>query len=403
MDVFLTDGNQRSTLAATRALGAAGYKVAVGESTHQSMAGVSRFCAKSFRYPSPTEQPARFVEWIQQEVTAKGVPVMATTDVAMQRLCIPLVGTDSGCMMPSPAAWAIAYDKRKTHLIARRFLPCPKTWMVNDSDRIENIADSVRFPAAIKPRYSRYLDGIGCRIGNVTYAASRDELIWRYREMQAHTPSPIVQEKIDGPGEGLFVLLWHGELIASFAHRRLREKPASGGQSVLSESVPTDPKLLVHACELLNSIGWHGVAMLEFKRDKRDGKPKLIEINGRLWGSLQLAIDAGVDFPVMLLRLARGEHVAPTVNYRVGIRNRWFVGDVKRLISVLRDPAVSSTRRSELKEFFHRRSATRNEDLKLGDLRPFFWDLSSTFKHSSRSLLHHTGLSHSSSHQILAK
>jgi predicted ATP-grasp superfamily ATP-dependent carboligase len=403
MDVFLTDGNQRSTLAATRALGAAGYRVVVGEATSQSMAGVSRYCAKSVRYPSPIEEPTRFVEWIQQEVVAKGVPVMATTDVTMQRLCTLLAGTRSGRAFPSPAAWAIAYDKRKTYLIARRFLACPETWMVNDGDRIEDIADMVRFPVAIKPRYSRYLDGVGCRIGNVAYATNKDELICRYRTMEAQTPSPVVQEKIGGAGEGLFVLFWHGDLIASFAHRRLREKPASGGQSVLSESVPTDPEMLASACELLNSIGWNGVAMLEFKRDRRDGKPKLIEINGRLWGSLQLAIDAGVNFPVMLLRLARGEHVSPTMTYRVGIRNRWLVGDTKRLISVLRDPTVSSSRRQELKEFFHQRSATRNEDLKLRDLRPLFWDLSRTFASSSRLLLHQNDLSHSSSHQLMAK
>ena len=82
---------------------------------------------------------------------------------------------------------------------------------------------------------------------------------------------------------------------AVFAHRRLREKPPSGGVSVYRESVAPDPSLVARAAALLAGLGWRGVAMVEMKTDARTGTPYLMEVNGRFWGSLQLAVDAGVD------------------------------------------------------------------------------------------------------------
>ena len=84
--------------------------------------------------------------------------------------------------------------------------------------------------------------------------------------------------------------------VAFFAHKRLRERPPWGGVSVLSESAEPDPRLKALARQLLDDACWHGVAMVEFKVAP-DGTPYLMEINTRFWGSLQLAIDAGVDFP----------------------------------------------------------------------------------------------------------
>src|SRR5205085_6819270 len=98
----------------------------------------------------------------------------------------------------------------------------------------------------------------------------------------------------------VFALFDRGALVADFAHRRLREKPPAGGASVLSESAPVDPCLREQVVRLLGSIGWHGVAMVEYKHDLRSGATVLMEVNGRFWGSLQLAVDAGVDFPFLL-------------------------------------------------------------------------------------------------------
>jgi len=60
-----------------------------------------------------------------------------------------------------------------------------------------------------------------------------------------------------------------------------------------------------------------------------------MEINGRFWGSLQLAVDAGVDFPALLLALACGERPAPVTRYRTGVRSRWWWGDLDHLLARL--------------------------------------------------------------------
>ena len=145
----------------------------------------------------------------------------------------------------------------------------------------------------------------------------------------------LLQERIDGAGVGVFVLMRDDEVLAAFAHRRLREKPPSGGVSVLRESIALDPKLRDLSVALLRGFAWEGPAMVEYKVDST-GKPYIMEINGRFWGSLQLAIDAGVDFPHMLISAATGEHVQPVTSYRTGVRSRWFLGDVDHLLLRLR-------------------------------------------------------------------
>jgi predicted ATP-grasp superfamily ATP-dependent carboligase len=141
---------------------------------------------------------------------------------------------------------------------------------------------------------------------------------------------------LEGEGRGVFLLIWDGELKAAFCHRRLREKPPWGGVSVYCESVPLDQNLLEKSFALLKALDWQGVAMVEFKVDRSDGQAKLMEVNGRFWGSLQLAIDAGINFPLLLYRLATGENIPGQFEYRVGLKSRWLLGDLDHLLIRLR-------------------------------------------------------------------
>ena len=125
----------------------------------------------------------------------------------------------------------------------------------------------------------------------------------------------------------MFALYDAGRPVAFFAHRRLRERPPSGGVSVLSESVGLDPYLRELSRRILDHVGWHGVAMVEFKVCA-DGRPHLMEVNPRFWGSLQLAVDAGVDFPWLAYQLATGARTDSVGGYRIGVRNRWLLGDL---------------------------------------------------------------------------
>jgi predicted ATP-grasp superfamily ATP-dependent carboligase len=139
------------------------------------------------------------------------------------------------------------------------------------------------------------------------------------------------------------LLLWNGQVVARFAHRRIREKPPSGGVSVYAESIATVPDLADRSEALLAGIGWRGVAMVEYKVDATSGTPYLMEINGRFWGSVQLAIDAGVDFPRLLAECALAGQPASIPAYRTGVHVRWWWGEVDHLLARLRhsDAALS--------------------------------------------------------------
>jgi predicted ATP-grasp superfamily ATP-dependent carboligase len=118
--------------------------------------------------------------------------------------------------------------------------------------------------------------------------------------------------------------------------------------------------------------------MVEYKMEARTGTPYLMEINGRFWGSLQLAIDAGVDFPNLLLALSHGQSPAPITEYRIGVRNRWWWGDVDHLLArfmksdeELALPPDRISRWRALGQFLRRRRGDHNEILRSDDPKPF--------------------------------
>jgi predicted ATP-grasp superfamily ATP-dependent carboligase len=218
-------------------------------------------------------------------------------------------------------------------LLARQVgIPCPETFLLDETESVEAIAGRIPFPAVIKPRFSRFCRNGKWVSGSVQYVRDSASLVAEYHRMHERIPCPLVQEKIEGEGQGVFVLIWNGELKAAFCHRRLREKPPWGGVSVYCESLPLDYSLVEKSYALLKAVGWHGVAMVEYKVDRRDGQAKLMEVNGRFWGSLQLAIDAGMNFPMLLYRHAMGEDVKPQFEYKAGIKSRWLLGDLDHLL-----------------------------------------------------------------------
>jgi predicted ATP-grasp superfamily ATP-dependent carboligase len=203
-------------------------------------------------------------------------------------------------------------------------LPMPNTWYPESRDDVVRIGGEADFPLIVKPRVSTGAMGLRRVADAGALAAAWDEVNTRF-------PKPIVQDYIpEGGGAfGASVLVGpQGERLASFVHRRLREYPVSGGASTLRASV-RDPQLVEIAFRLLEAVEWFGVAMAEFRYDPRDGQPKLIELNPRFWGSLNLAIQSGVDFPWLLYRVARGERVEPVHDYREGVVGRWVLqGDL---------------------------------------------------------------------------
>jgi predicted ATP-grasp superfamily ATP-dependent carboligase len=257
----------------------------------------------------------------------------------------------------------LARSKEKMLKLAENLgIPIPKTWFISDLNQLDSIKAQLSYPVVIKPK-------TGSGAVGVSYPKGPEELLNHYLAIHRHFSFPLIQELIprQGPGYGAsFLLDENGAVKASFIHKRLREYPVTGGASTLRESARHDD-IRDMALTLLKALNWFGVAMVEFKIDPRDGQPKLMEINPRFWGSLSLAIAAGVNFPYLLYRMSKGEAFNPVEDYTVGIKCRWLLpGDILHFIQ-------NSQRSRLIPDFFAFREPDMVYDiLSLDDLLPAF-------------------------------
>jgi predicted ATP-grasp superfamily ATP-dependent carboligase len=333
--VIVTDGEQRAGLAVVRSLGEK-YRCVVAASSRSSLAGGSRFCARSVLVPDPLDRPDDFANAIVALAAVEHAAlIIPITEPAM----LAILGVRSRlapAIVPFPdlPTFKALTDKRRLLeeasslgilVPAQEVVPTPLAVATMDFK-------ALRYPVVLKPSRSVGETGEGRAKLSVSYAADETELRRKIRLLPAAAFPLLVQQRITGPGVGIFLLLWDGEQRAEFSHRRLCEKPPSGGVSVYRESIAIDEALRDRSRALLDRFGWHGVAMVEYKRDSVTGQSYLMEVNSRFWGSLQLAIDAGVDFPRLLVASALSEAVQSQTTYRVGVRSRWWWGQVDHLI-----------------------------------------------------------------------
>jgi predicted ATP-grasp superfamily ATP-dependent carboligase len=340
MHVVITDGNERVALATARSLVRAGHTVCVTAPTRLSLAGVSRGVDARLLVADPLTHPAGYAAELGRLLREQGEAlVLPLTDASLEAVLEHRTALPQGVVLPFPdlETYRAASDKAHVLKLAESCgFAVPETLVVATRERRDIAVPDDFFPAVVKPHRSVVDAAEGRRKVPVTPVA--DATACR-RALDLLPPGAfpvLLQRRVSGAGEGFFALRWGGRTIAMFAHRRLREKPPAGGVSVYRESIPLVAELAGPGVRLLDALNWQGVAMIECKRDAETGAYVVMEINGRFWGSLQLAIDAGVDFPALLVGCATGTGVAETRDYRVGVRSRWFWGDVDQFYLRLR-------------------------------------------------------------------
>ncbi len=376
--ILVTDGEERASLAVVRSLGRAGYDPIVCSGSGRSLAGASRSCVFDERVPDALLEEGAYVERVL-EICSRWRPtfLIPMTDPANVAILparerfgeVEILGPDS-------RSYERISDKRTLMRTASGLgIAVPSGLdLVSESELSDSAAASLSYPAVIKP--SRSVSGVeGRRVRTgVAYASSPLALRSALGDLPPAAFPVLIQEKIEGPGVGLFLLRWDGRTLAASAHRRIREKPPTGGVSVYREAIEPDPHLLDRCERLLDEFEWRGVAMVEFKSCDRRGLPYLMEVNGRFWGSLQLAIDAGIDFPAALVGAALGGPHVPARPYRAGVRCRWFWGDVDHTLALLRGtpkPDLASRLRAVVRLFRPPTRRDRWEVLRVADPYPF--------------------------------
>ena len=336
--ILVTDGEHRAALAITRSLGRAGYRVIVSSPRGRTIAGASRFASGQVVTPDPLLDPSAFVASLREECAAHGVRVLIPVSDQSLGPVLDARSTFDGVTVPFP-------DRDSYRRISDKELVLEEAASLGIKVPVQVVLpgppsaaelDRVGFPAVLKPARSVIKTPAAQVKLSVRHSANREQLETALGLLPDSAYPILLQQRVVGPGLGVFLLMAHGNPIAAFGHRRVLEKPPSGGVSACSESVPVDPELLRRSVELLRRFEWEGVAMVEYKRDATTGMPYLMEVNGRFWGSLQLAIDSGVDFPRLLVDHALGKNVAPVLSWETGVRCRWRLGELDHFIARLR-------------------------------------------------------------------
>jgi predicted ATP-grasp superfamily ATP-dependent carboligase len=342
--VLVTDAGRGSAISIIRALGRSKWRVIAADSDVKSLGFRSRYAAETLLYPAPEHARDECIAALLRAAHERHVDlIIPVTDA----IIIPLSEARAGfegvakLAIPDPDALAVVTDKMKTLALAEQLgVPAPRTCLVATVEEALEKGPALGWPLVLKPHASRLYRDDAMEAFTVCYAEDAEQLAAQMARFEGRC-FVLLQEYYTGAGHGVELLLHEGRPLAMFQHKRLREIPINGGASALRESVELDNDMVCYATQLMAALRWTGLAMVEFKVGPEG--PKLMEINGRVWGSLPLAVLSGMDFPSRLADLYLHEggtcdgtcDGAPDTNYKVGVRSRNLELDMLWIATVL--------------------------------------------------------------------
>jgi predicted ATP-grasp superfamily ATP-dependent carboligase len=311
--ILVLDGGSRAAVEVVQSLGKRGLEVHAA-ARGDCPAFHSRWTAKKLPQPS-TSDSRRFVDWLRARADAYAL-VVPSTGYSLHHLAgLPAFDAlRARALLPPPETLQIALDKARTLEVAARLgigVPASSRWPHGDR------GESGPFPRVLKPVYSVVEQGEDLDELSPVLVRNAEQRKAALERLLRHCPA-LDQELVPGIGIGVECLYANGRLVHYFAHERLHEGTGGGlgSGSFYRKSISPPAPLLEAARALLDALQWHGVAMVEFKYDRESGRSWLMEINPRLWGSVALAIDAGVDFPYGMYCVATDKDPGPQPIYR---------------------------------------------------------------------------------------
>lgn len=325
--VLLTDGNYKHTWAAARAISGPEFEVDVVGSKH-AIASCSRFVNENVfeGYSLEDENLSKFLDLVQKRNYAAiiGVGANSIQFLAKHR---ELIGRKCNLILPPNESLEICLNKYKTlNFVSDLGIRVPHSFHVASYSQL--VDASKTFSSSFIVKCATETDkGFATQYFN----NSLELLNLKSNFLQNFNGPLLIQQRIFGAGEGFFAIYRNGSLIDYFMHKRIREIPISGGPSTRARSI-NETDLYDLGKKILDALNWHGLAMVEFKRDE-NGELCLIEINPKLWGSLDLAISAGVNFPRLATEIALGFDVQPLQYHATPTEFQWpFDGDLSLIL-----------------------------------------------------------------------
>lgn len=314
------------------------YQVDVASAVPAPIAAFSRGVSRCLQYPDPLRDEEAFLAWLEDHLNNNHYDLVIPVT---ERTLVPLSSrrnrfAAARIAMADAGSLDRVLDKTETFRLAESLgVAVPHSVYLTDLEELAEYGPQLSYPVVVKPSHSVSEAAGGYRKRSVSYASTASQLYRQCEQSLRHSPV-ILQSYFQGQGAGIELIARDGEILYAFQHLRLHEVPLTGGGSSFRVSTPIEPQLLAASQKLMRALCWTGVAMVEFKWDPVRRSACLMEINGRLWGSLPLAVAAGADFPAMLAELSITGTLGAYPAYRSGVYCRNLVSDLMWHEMVLR-------------------------------------------------------------------
>ncbi len=333
-DVLLTYGWVRSSYSALRNLKKHHLKVFVSDSSRIGMSQFSRFSSGFKKYTSHYEDENKFISDILDICSSKKIKLILpshneTEIIARHRdkfsnELVAMIPDEFHCRMFNNKSEAYDY-------VSSIGVNVPSRIKYFDPNLISQLLRSKgNEKTVIKLLTGNSSKGVFYGENPEHSQKIVEELIEKYKLVPSRYPQ--IEEYVEGKGYGCSVLYSKGKFIAHFTHRRLRDKIETGGTSTLREAAVNEG-IESATKTIFDSLGWNGLAMCEFKVCPETGRFWFIEVNPRMWGSISLAIESGVQFPY-LAWLCASQGASQAINYHsmckvnLNWKARWLLGDI---------------------------------------------------------------------------
>jgi D-aspartate ligase len=323
--VLVLGGEENPVLPVLKSLGRKGVRLSVA--SHLSFApGIwSRYTHTQLRSPNPWKGEEGFVAWAL-DVCSRGSFDLIIPLGEMTSLWVAKNQKEfkkfTHVPFPDLDTYMVGRDKALTMKEASRLgIPIPKTYYPED-DPVEVIAACLSYPAVVKPTVSYGARGI-------SYPSGPEKLIEVCRRTINQYGKIIIQEYIPQTGKQYKVQSLQdltGKVKAVGVYEKIRYYPITGGSSTLNVTLKRDDICRL-ATKFMEGIGWYGIGDCDFIEDPRDGVVKLMEINPRFTRSIRILVEAGIDFPDLLLRASKGEELTFQNSYETGFYMRYLLPD----------------------------------------------------------------------------
>ena len=369
---IVTDGNWRKSLSVVRSLGKRGCNIGVIGYEFFTTAFWSRYAKNHYILKDPNKFYSRFsselIAILKKRVDLPKPVLFPMEDLTIRWAVDNIKNIEKHCylLVPDSESLSIAQDKYETFRLATELgVPCPETFLARKLSKLEELITNAIDDSTLDSFILKPVSGSGS--SGVVYGKDILDIdLKSYFDVN----SPVLfQRLIPENGEAICVSILmdrQSNVVAHFSHKRIHQFPVSGGPSTDRIGIRNE-ELVNRSVKLLSKINWVGVAMVEWKYDKPSRQVMLLEINPRFWGSLELAVRSGIDFPYLYFVAAQDIQPPQTKDdYSIDIRCRWLIpGDI---LSFLTD---KSNRRRNIKSFI-RGLPSEAEEWDKADLLGFF-------------------------------